>query len=35
MPDPTFAGVQSLVDGSFTETVTGEKCVDLKGNGKN
>jgi hypothetical protein len=33
--DLTFAGVQSLVDGSFTETVTGEKCVDLKGNGKN
>jgi hypothetical protein len=32
----TFAGVQDLTDpaGSFTETVTGEICVDLGGNGK-
>ncbi len=32
----TFAGVQNLLDpaGSFTETVTGEICVDLGGNGK-
>lgn len=31
----TFAGVQDLADpaGSFTETVTGEICVDLGGNG--
>ncbi len=32
----TFAGVQDLSDasGSFTETVTGEICVNLGGNGK-
>ncbi len=32
----TLAGVQDLLDpaGSFTETVTGEICVDLGGNGK-
>jgi len=32
----TLAGVQSLLDpaGSFTETVSGEICVDLGGNGK-
>ena len=33
----TLAGVQDLLDpaGSFTETVSGEICVDLGGNGKN
>lgn len=32
----TLAGVQDLLDaaGSFTETVSGEICVDLGGNGK-
>ena len=32
----TLAGVQNLLDpaGSFTETVSGEVCVDLAGNGK-
>lgn len=32
----TVAGVQDLLDpaGSFTETVSGEICVDLGGNGK-
>ncbi len=32
----TLAGVQDLVDpaGTFTETVSGEICVDLGGNGK-
>ena len=32
----TLAGVQNLLDpaGSFTETVSGEICVDLGGNGK-
>ena len=32
----TLAGVQNLLDpaGSFTETVSGEVCVDLGGNGK-
>ncbi len=30
----TFAGVVNLLDGSFTETVSGEICVDLGGNGK-
>ena len=25
----TFSGVQNLVTGSFTETITGEICVDL------
>jgi hypothetical protein len=33
----TLAGVQNLLDpaGSFTETVSGEVCVDLGGNGTN
>ena len=33
----TLAGVQNLLDpaGSFTETVSGEVCVDLAGNGNN
>ena len=30
----TFEGIQNFSDGSFTETVTGEICVDLGGNGK-
>lgn len=32
----TLSGVQNLLDpaGSFTETVSGEICVDLGGNGK-
>ena len=31
----TLAGVQNLLDsaGSFTETVSGDFCVDLGGNG--
>jgi hypothetical protein len=29
-----FEGDQDLVTGAFTETVTGEICVDLGGNGK-
>jgi len=29
-----FEGIQNFLDGTFTETVNGEICVDLGGNGK-